>query len=81
MKISHMWTRFCAYLHLMPVRLFPQFGMGTANEDLQELHRRPANCEMRGLVLCAHREVNGAMISEIPVDLNMRMSERVALSR
>ena len=23
--------------------------------DMQELRRRPANCEMRGLVLCAHR--------------------------
>mmetsp|Transcript_10367 Transcript_10367/g.24549 ORF Transcript_10367/g.24549 Transcript_10367/m.24549 type:complete len:327 (+) Transcript_10367:134-1114(+) len=36
-------------------RLFAQFGMGIAEEDKEEIHRRPANCEMRGLVLCAHR--------------------------
>jgi len=36
-------------------RLFSQFGMGSAPDDKDELQRRPANCEMRGLVLCAHR--------------------------
>lgn len=36
-------------------RLFSQFGMGIAPDDKDELQRRPANCEMRGLVLCAHR--------------------------
>lgn len=40
-------------------RLFEQFGMGIASEDMEELHRRPANCEMRGLVLCAHRQFGG----------------------
>mmetsp|Transcript_28637 Transcript_28637/g.64894 ORF Transcript_28637/g.64894 Transcript_28637/m.64894 type:complete len:328 (-) Transcript_28637:556-1539(-) len=36
-------------------RLFSQFGLGIAPDDQEELRRRPANCEMRGLILCAHR--------------------------
>lgn len=46
-------------------RLFEQFGMGIASEDMEELHRRPANCEMRGLVLCAHRQFGGGFSADL----------------
>jgi len=46
-------------------RLFEQFGMGTAESDLEELHRRPANCEMRGVVLCSHRHFNDQTVQGV----------------
>uniref|UniRef100_A0A7S0M519 Phosphoglycerate mutase-like protein n=1 Tax=Cryptomonas curvata TaxID=233186 RepID=A0A7S0M519_9CRYP len=52
-------------------RLFEQFGMDIARDDQDELHRRPANCEMRGLLLCAHRHFSDVPGAENWVDTSI----------